>query len=162
MSSLPFPQGFVYRHLSPARDGQTLPLLYLTKWKESVCHPARAESWDPEFPFAPPSSALSPPSCHISLLWICFYTPAWALSFFSGIFCCFQNGRHRAVLWSDPSACVISLWTLKDRCNANAFKHQLPLLRILKQMKKQLLLYFHPFSVLSPNLHTDLYQDTLI
>lgn len=56
MSSLSFPLWFVYRHLSPARHGQTLPLLYLTKWKESVCHPTWAESWNPEFPFSPLSS----------------------------------------------------------------------------------------------------------
>lgn len=45
-------------------------------------------------------------------------------------------------LCSDPSASIIScnIMNISDRLNTNAFKHQLSLLRILNQMKKQILL----------------------
>lgn len=152
MSSLPLflsPLWFVYRPLSPAGDGQTLPLLDLTKCKESVCHPTWPESSNPEFSFLPLSSALSPPSHHISAVNLLLYTClsfliSFFFFFFWNILLLSEWKAQGCALIRSLCSCYLSE-NIKDRCNANAFKHQLLLLRIPNQMKKQLLLDFHPF-----------------
>lgn len=143
MSSLPFPQGFVYRHLSPARDGQTLPLLYLTKWKESVCHPARAESWDPEFPFAPPSSALSPPSCHISAVNLLLHTCLSFIIFFWNILLLSEREAQGCALIRSLCLCYLVV-NVKGQMQCKRFQTSATTVENTKADEKTALAVFSP------------------
>lgn len=106
------PHWFVYGHLSPARGGQILLCLYLTKWKDCKCLPHNlTRKLKTIFPiFTSFISFLHHLLWAITyLLWIFLYTSAWTL-FFSEIFCCGQNGNHTGALCSDAPASIIS-WT---------------------------------------------------
>lgn len=155
MSSPPLflsPHWFVYRHFSPARDGQTLPLS--AKRVSAIQPEQRAETQSSHFSLFLCSISSQP--SHICCEFVSTHLPELSHFFF---FFFFWNILLLSEWMAQGCALIRSLCfcylavNIKDRCNANAFKHQLPLLRIPNQMKKTpALARFSPLFCTIPSL----------
>lgn len=139
--------------------------LYIQKM--SVTQPGqKTESHASHFHFSHLNSALSTTNHHISTGNFLIYNCLNFLNIFFWNICCIQKGNHVGAICSDSSASIISrnITDISERLNSNAFKHQLSMLRILNQTKKQILLeFYHPLPTLSSHQElTDLWQDSSI